>query len=71
MAKGNKITGLLFKLNHTMPKTDEYFAVLKEIFGDNIGTDTCIAAPLNGAVIDRMKIGNHVFINSNLLAMAR
>ena len=51
--------------------TEEYQAVLKEIFGENIGTGTYIAALLNGAALDKMKIGNNVFINSNLLAMAR
>lgn len=69
--KGRKITELLFKLNHTMPMSAEYNAVLKELFGDNIGTGTYIAAPLNGAALDKVKIGNNVFINSNLLAMAR
>ena len=69
--KGRKITELLFKLNHTMPMSAEYNAVMKELFGDHIGTGTYIAAPLNGAVLDNMKIGNNVFINSNLLAMAR
>lgn len=69
--KGRKITELLFKLNHTMPMSAEYNAVLKELFGDHIGTGTYIAAPLNGAALDKVKIGNNVFINSNLLAMAR
>ena len=69
--KGRKMTELLFKLNPTMPMSAEYNAVLKELFGDNIGTGTYIAAPLNGAALDKVKIGNNVFINSNLLAMAR
>lgn len=69
--KVRKITELLFKMNHTMPMSAEYNAVLKELFGDHIGTGTYIAAPLNGAALDKMKIGNNVFINSNLLAMAR
>ena len=69
--KGRKMTELLFKLNHTMPMSAEYNAGLKELFGDNIGTGTYIAAPLNGAALDKVKIGNNVFINSNLLAMAR
>lgn len=68
---GMKMTELLFKLNHTMPMSAEYNAVLKELFGDHIGTGTYIAAPLNGAALDKVKIGNNVFINSNLLAMAR
>lgn len=68
---GQKQTELLFKLNHTMPKTEEYFAVLKELFGENIGKGSFVAAPLNGAALNRVKIGKNVFINSNLLAMAR
>lgn len=66
-----RFSALLFKLNHTMPMTEEYQAVLKEIFGDRIGEDSYVAAPLNGAAIQHMRIGKHVFINSNLLAMAR
>lgn len=71
LAHGRKLTELLFRLNHTMPMSEEYGAVLKEIFGENIGEGSYIAAPLNGAVVDNMKIGRNVFINSNLLAMAR
>ena len=51
--------------------TEEYSEILKELFGENIGTDSMVAAPLNGAALGRLKIGNGVFINSNLLAMAR
>ncbi|WP_037296647.1 acyltransferase [Ruminococcus flavefaciens] len=69
--KGRRITELQFKLSHTMPMTDEYQAVLKELFGENIGTGSYVAAPLNGAALDKMKIGNNVFINANMLAMAR
>lgn len=70
-ANARRLTELLFQLNHTMPMSEEYNAILKKIFGENIGTGSYIAPPLNGAAIDRMKIGNNVFINSNLLAMAR
>lgn len=62
---------VMFKLNHTMPFTDEYNALLKELFGDNLGNGSYIAAPISGACVSTMKIGKHVFINSNLLAMAR
>ena len=54
-----------------MPMSTEYAAILKKIFGEQIGTGSHIAPPLSGAAIDQMKIGSHVFINSNLLAMAR
>ena len=70
-AKGRKATEILFKLNHTMPMTEEYNALLKELFGENIGTGTYIAAPMNGAALDKIVIGRNVFINSNLLAMAK
>lgn len=54
-----------------MPFTDEYNALLKELFGDNLGEGSYVAAPISGACVSTMKIGKHVFINSNLLAMAR
>lgn len=66
-----RISPLLFRLNHTMPMTEEYANVLKELFRDNIGDGSYVAAPLNGAAIENLKIGRHVFINSNLLAMSR
>ena len=62
---------LLFKLNHTMPMTPEYDEVLKELMGDNLGENSRIMAPLSGAALDKLVVGNNVFINSNCLAMAR
>lgn len=62
---------LVFKLNHTMPMTDEYNEILKELFGDNLGENSQVMAPIAGAAFDRIKIGNNVFINSNSLLMAR
>ena len=44
---------------------------VSELLGDNLGEDSNIAAPLNGACVSSMKIGKNVFINTNLLAMAR
>ena len=70
-ANSKRMTELLFKLNHTLPMSEEYGAVLQELFGEQIGEGSYVAAPLNGARLDRMTIGSHVFINSNLLAMAR
>lgn len=60
-----------FRLNHIMPFTDEYNTALKELFGDNLGEGSYVAAPVSGACVSSMKIGKNVFINSNLLAMAR
>ncbi|MBQ3414197.1 MAG: galactoside O-acetyltransferase [Clostridia bacterium] len=69
--KGRNLMQLVFKLNQTMPYSDEYFKLLKEIFGDNLGENSIVNAPIQGACIDRIKIGNNVFINSNTLFMAR
>ena len=66
-----KMAEIVFKLNHTMPNTDEYNGLLKELFGDNIGENSMVMAPIAGAAFDHIKIGNNVYINSNSLLMAR
>ena len=69
--KGRKIMQQIFKLNQTMPYTDEYFKLLKEIFRENLGENSVINSPIYGACFDKIKIGRNVFINSNTLFMAR
>lgn len=70
-AESQRCAKLLFQLNHTMPFTEEYSAILKELFGANLGEGSSVAPPLSGACVSSMKIGRNVLINSNLLAMAR
>ena len=70
-AEAMRQSGLIFQLNHTMPFTEEYGNILKELFGENLGEGSSIAPPVSGACIGSVKIGKNVFINSNLLAMAR
>jgi acetyltransferase-like isoleucine patch superfamily enzyme len=67
--KTNKETELIFKLNHTLPRSDEYMEVMNELF--DIGENSFVMAPVAGAAIDMLKIGNNVYINSNSLLMAR
>lgn len=71
MAEAFRISEIVFKINHTMPNTDEYNNLLKELFGENIGENSTVMAPIAGAAFDRVKIGDNVFINSNSLLMAR
>ena len=71
MAEAFRMSQIVFKLNHTMPNTDEYNNLLKELFGENIGENSTVMAPIAGAAFDRVKIGGNVFINSNSLLMAR
>ena len=47
----DKQAQLMFKLNHTMPRTEEYMSVLKELLGDRIGEGSYVAAPISGAAI--------------------
>lgn len=68
---GIKQSQLVFKLNHTMPGTEEYNDILNELFGENLGENSTVVAPIAGAAFDYMKIGDNVFINSNSLLMAR
>lgn len=70
LENGRRQSQLNFKLNHTPPNTDEYLQLLNELFG-SIGENSVITAPLQGACFDLVNIGSNVFINSNLLAMAR
>ena len=62
---------LMFKLNHIMPRTPEYMAVLKELFEDRLGEGSYVASPISGAAMEKLVIGKNCFINSNLLAMSR
>ena len=62
---------VLFKLNHTMPYTDEYNALVKELFGDNLGEGGWIMPGLTGVCFDRVKIGRNVMIMNNCLMMSR
>lgn len=45
----NRQAQLMFQLNHTMSRTEEYMKVLKELFEDRIGEGSYLASPLNGA----------------------
>ena len=62
---------LLYKLNHTLPLTEEYDQLLNELFDNNLGRNSTVRTPLSGVAFNHMKIGDNVFINSNCLAMAR
>ncbi|MCM1322488.1 MAG: acyltransferase [Bacteroides sp.] len=66
-----QLSQLAFKLNHTMPCTDEYDAAMKDLFSENLGEGSRVIAPISGACLDSIKIGKNTVIQSNLLAMAR
>ena len=62
---------LIFRLNHTMPFTDEYNEILRSIFGERLGNGSSIMAPVNIVCPDKLTVGDRVFINPGFLAMSR
>ena len=71
LIKAAEMAEIVFKLNHTLPNSEEYDSLLKDLLGDNLGENSKIMAPIAGAAFDCIKIGSNVFINSNSLLMAR
>ena len=70
-AEGVRQAQVLFKLNHMMPYTDEYNALVRELFGDNLGEGGWVMPGLTGVCFDRVHIGKNVMIMNNCLMMAR
>ncbi len=71
MTEGVRQAQVLFKLNHTMPYTDEYNRLLKELFGNNLGERVRVMPGLMGVCFDKVKIGDRVIIMNNCLMMSR
>ena len=65
-AHWNHLSRLAFKMNHTMPCTDEYDAAVKDLFGENLGEGSRVIAPIFGACLDSIKIGRNSIIQSNI-----
>lgn len=71
MERGMRDVKLVFDINHTMPYTDEYNKLVKELFGTSIGEGSMVQPPLKGVCFDRVKIGNNVMIMPDCLMMSR
>jgi len=68
---GVRNSQLIFRINHTMPFTEEYDSLVKELFRNRIGEGTRITAPFNLVASEHMRIGKNVYIGGNLLGMCR
>lgn len=68
-AEGKRSTQLCFKINHTMPMTDECNALIRELF-PNMGENTRVQPPLQVNLGANVKIGSNVSIMYNLLCMS-
>ncbi|MBQ9469925.1 MAG: hypothetical protein IJU72_03110 [Bacteroidales bacterium] len=50
-------TQLCFQLNHTMPYTDDYNALLRELFGDRLAADARVMPGLTVVRAQNVRIG--------------
>ena len=60
----------IFRLNQTMPATDEYNRIMHELFAD-IGVGSVVRSPITTIThAEGVHIGNRVLINSGVVLMA-
>ena len=69
--QGIKEVGLVFGINHTMPYTEEYNNLVKQLFEGNIGEGSMLLPPLKGVCFDKVRIGSNVLIMNDCLMMSR
>ena len=69
--KGMRDVNLIFSINHTMPYTEEYDALVKELFAGKIGEGSRVLPPLNLVCADQVTIGNNVLVMGGSLMMSR
>lgn len=65
-----RCTELCFKINHTMPLSEEYNALVRELFLGNIGEGSRVMPPITVVRGKSVKIGRNVVIMNNALMMA-
>ena len=68
-AESKRSTQLCFKINHTMPMTEECDALIRELF-QNVGENTHVQPPLQVNLGANVKIGSNVSIMYNCLCMS-
>lgn len=69
LALAKRQAQLIFKLNHTMPMTDEYDELVNEIFPD-MGEGSRINTPLTAVRPHKVKIGRNVVVMNGCLMMS-
>lgn len=62
---------LVFAINHTMPYTEEYDNLVKELFAGKIGVGSRVLPPLNLVCADQVTIGKNVIVMGGSLMMSR
>lgn len=62
---------LCFRINTTMPYTEEYNQLVRELFKGNIGEGSMVRQGVHIIMGDHVKVGNHVSIMYNFVCMSR
>lgn len=70
MAESIRSSQLCFKINNTMPQTEECNKLIKELFGDNLGENTMINPPIFVNLANNVKIGNNVVLMNGFQCMS-
>lgn len=69
-AEGVRCAQLCFRISRTMPYTDEYNALVGELFCGNIGAGSRVMPGINVVRGNRVRIGKNVVVMYNCLMMA-
>ncbi len=70
MAEYIRSSQLCYKINNTMPNTEESKNLVKELFGENLGENTVINAPIFVNLANKVKIGNNVVLMNGFQCMS-
>ena len=71
MAESMRQAQVLFKLNHTMPFTEEYDVLVRELFGEGIGSGVRVMPGLTGVCFNNVNLADNVLVMNNCLMMGR
>lgn len=69
LTRAKRQAQLIFRLNHTMPMTEEYNAIVHELFPD-MGEGSRINPPLTAVRTHNVKIGRNVVVMNGCLMMS-
>lgn len=69
-AEGLRCAQLCFKINHTMPMTEDYDKLVSELFNGNIGEGSRVMPPVTVVRGNSVRIGKNVVVMNNSLFMA-
>lgn len=70
MAEYIRSSQLCFKINNTMPQTEERNNLIKELFGENLGENSMVNPPIFVNLANKVKIGKNVVLMNGFQCMS-